>query len=115
MSDEEQLVKIMALISQAEHGNQANSEQQILSYQNLIQGIAFCSDEIITNLAYEHSKYRGMPRRSAEYRVVQEASLLPSYGMEYHEAKNEANEDIVVGVGPEGVLIYDTNMTEISR
>lgn len=115
VSDEERLVEILALIAQAEHGDQANNEQQVLYYQNLIQGIACPSSEILTDIAYKHSNYRGMPRQSAEYRVVQEASVLSGYGMEYHEAKNVNNEDICVGVGPEGVVIYDTNMTEISR
>lgn len=115
VSDEDHLVRIMALMAQAEHGNQANTEQQILSYQNLIQGIVSSSDDFLTNLAYEHANYRGMCRISAEYKVIQEVSALPGYGMEYHEAKNEANEDLVVGVGPEGVVIYDSNMTEFSR
>lgn len=115
VSDEEQLVRILALMAQAEHGNQVHSEQQILSYQNLMHGITSSSEEIQIKLAYEHAKYRGMPKLTSEYKVVQEASALPGYGMEYHEAKNEGNEDIHVGVGPEGVVIYDTDMTEMSR
>ncbi|XP_022341160.2 E3 ubiquitin-protein ligase MYLIP-like [Crassostrea virginica] len=115
VSDEDQLVRILALMAQAEHGNQAHSEQQILSYQNLMHGITSSSEEIQIKLAYEHAKYRGMRKLTSEYKVVQEASALPGYGMEYHEAKNEGNEDIHVGVGPEGVVIYDTDMTEMSR
>lgn len=35
--------------------------------------------------------------------------------MEYYEVKNEVNEDLVVGVGLEGVVIYDSNMIEFLR
>ncbi|KAJ8303475.1 hypothetical protein KUTeg_019871 [Tegillarca granosa] len=112
INENAKLAKIIALMSQAEYGEQVNNCHQFHLYKSLLDRIADCDDEILGRIAIEHSKLHGITKCTAEYRVLQESSELQNYGMEYHEAKT-TNCDLI-GVGPDGIFIYNTSSTDSS-
>lgn len=49
----------------------------------------------------------GTSKHTAEYRLIQEASSLQNYGMEFHTARYTNGDYVHIGVGPEGVFLSD--------
>ena len=71
------------------------------------------TEELLYKVIDEHSHLKGMCKSTAEYKVIQEAAELPMYGMEYHECKNSSNMNVMVGVGPEGIFVYNHEDMEL--
>lgn len=46
-----------------------------------------------------------MAKHTAEYRLLQEVSRLPTFGYEFHEVRSAHGDKILFGVGPEGLLL----------
>lgn len=106
VSDQSKLVKILALIAQEEFGDQVSA-----GYETFIEKLCNGADpDFVRSVVKSHAELHNLSSQNAQYRMLQEASSLEDYGMEKHEAKNEQRKLITVGVGPEGVFIYDLDM-----
>lgn len=116
VSDETKLVKIMALIAQEEFGDQVSNYMHTRGYQSFIDQVCPHSESnFLGNVAHSHMELHGVSSATAEYRMLQEASSVEDYGMEKHEAKNAERKLITVGVGPDGIFIYDNHMELAER
>ena len=115
VSEEDQLVRILAWMTQAEYGDQINDMQQFNIYRALMMGIVIPSNEILTSIALQHAKLNRKSRVTAEYNMIQEVAKLQNYGMEYHKAHDECGETVHVGVGPDGIFVCDDNMDIVMR
>ncbi|KAK3086353.1 hypothetical protein FSP39_017311 [Pinctada imbricata] len=106
VSDNDQLALILALMTQAEYGDQINDVRQFDLYQSVMNGIELPSHDMLTSIAIHHSKLRQKSRVCSEYQMVQEVAKLQNYGTEFHKAVLEGGEAAQVGVGPDGVFVY---------
>ncbi|XP_070574139.1 E3 ubiquitin-protein ligase MYLIP-like [Ptychodera flava] len=101
-----QSAKLCALIAQSESGDYVKEKSQYNFYPNFIPQ---WSTTFLNSVVLEHTKLRGMSKSTAEYRVLQEASACDNFGMEYYEVRNNADQAMKLGVGPEGLTIYDAD------
>ncbi|XP_077982256.1 E3 ubiquitin-protein ligase MYLIP-like isoform X2 [Glandiceps talaboti] len=101
-----QAIKLCALMAQAESGDYTKEKSQYTFYPNYIPQ---WSTTFLNSVALEHAKLEGMSSTTAEYRVLQEAAAFDNFGMEYHDVKNNVGHDMKLGVGPEGLTIYDAD------
>ncbi|XP_063441889.1 E3 ubiquitin-protein ligase MYLIP-like [Mytilus trossulus] len=115
VQDETKLVTILALIAQEEFGDHVSNRLHLPGYETFLERICPQSDpDFLKSVASCHSELRGVSSQNAEYRMLQEASTLEDYGMEKHEVKMD-RKLMSVGVGPEGVFIYDNHMELVDR
>lgn len=115
VQDETKLVTILALIAQEEFGDHVSNRLHLPGYETFLERICPQSDpDFLKSVASCHSGLRGVSSQNAEYRMLQEASTLEDYGMEKHEVKMD-RKLMSVGVGPEGVFIYDNHMELVDR
>lgn len=111
ISDQSKLVNILALIAQEEFGDQVSA-----GYETFIDKLCPGADaDFVRSVVNSHAELHNLSSQNAQYRMLQEASTLEDFGMEKHEAKNEQRKLITVGVGPDGVFIYDINMDLVER
>ncbi|XP_002733818.1 E3 ubiquitin-protein ligase MYLIP-like [Saccoglossus kowalevskii] len=103
-----QAAKLCALIAQAESGDYSKDKSQYNFYPHYIPN---WPTTFSTNVVMEHRKLAGMNRGAAEYRVLQEASACENFGMEYHEVRNNVGQPMKLGVGPNGLTIYEDDYT----
>lgn len=112
---DDQIKYLAALIALAEYGEYDPRTHQLNSYKTLLGDIHQPSSQLLHSIAEMHKSLVGTTRESAQYKFLQEASKLPNYGVEYHEAKDCSGETVTVGIGPDGVFRYDTNMELIEK
>jgi len=102
--DGEHEAKMAALMVQAESGDvRPNSTQHSLYPSYLPHPDA----ALLRCVAQGHLALKGMEPTTAEYRLLQEASRLDTYGVESFYVKESCGRDMHLGVGPEGIALYD--------
>lgn len=111
---EEQVVKMVALMAQAEHGNFDRRTHQMNLYKTLIGEICKPTPELINRIVEAHKLLVGLSKESAQYKLLQESAELQNYGVEYHEAVY-AGDSISIGIGPSGVFMYNPNMVMLEK
>lgn len=101
-------IPLMALI---EHGPHDTRTHQLNIYKRLYTIVSDQepSPEMIRQFVEDHIALGSMTKETAQYKFLQIVHKLPSYGMEFHEAF--LSTDMVhLGVGPGGVLLYNSEM-----
>ena len=111
-----QLSHLTGLIAQAEFGDfvPQRAHLQLTQYGSLLPE-GHQEMDVLSRVLFEHNRSRGLSERSAKYRVVQAASSLEGYGVEYHTVTNvESGQLCQMGVGPAGITIVEdgTDATE---
>ncbi|CAH1270221.1 E3 ubiquitin-protein ligase MYLIP-like [Branchiostoma lanceolatum] len=104
--------RIAALIAQAETGDYDcnNADLYASCYPAYLPT---WSNDILSAIAAEHDKIRGMKRATAEYNMVKECSELEGYGQENYAVKDSSGVNMHIGVGPEGILLMDDDLNTI--
>jgi len=98
-------VSVFALIAQAQFGDYNRTE--VVRY-NLITPKHYQGDnDFLANLVQDHSSLEGMTQECAETKMLKTVAELVSYGVEYHVVKNGTDQTFHLGVGPEGIAVYD--------
>ena len=108
------MVHMYALIAQTEHGNFDRRTHQLNLYKTMLSDSFEATPELIHRIADAHAQLVGVSKESAQYKLLQEAGSLPSYGVEYHEAQY-GGDIINVGIGPTGVFLYSANMELVEK
>ena len=98
---------VAGLIAQATHGDYDNSLLHPQQYMDILPPNS--SAELLTEVISEHAQLAGLGHESAEYRMLQEMSTLESFGVEYFEVKDSQSQQLHMGVGPEGIALYNMN------
>lgn len=114
---EDKIPKLVALAAQAEFGDQTSNSYQIEIYANLLGFMkeSLSVTDAIDAITQEHHRLLNVAKQQAEYRLIQVAFELPTFGFEFHEVRSARGEKIMFGVGPEGLLLKNTtNNTEES-
>ena len=96
-----EMALLAALLAQAEQGNYSPHGQQ---YAGL--PAALCREDFLTQVMAEHMRLRGMKPQQAEYKFLQEAAALDSYGVEVYDAKDSHGQAVLFGVGPQALHLY---------
>ncbi|OWF53504.1 E3 ubiquitin-protein ligase MYLIP-like [Mizuhopecten yessoensis] len=110
VTDEAQLVRIASLSAQVELGDQVDNPMLLQLYEKILEGLTpDPSSDLVKEVAIGHGDLMRVTKAHAEYRLLQEASIIENYGTEYHEAKNLSGNSVSIGVGPEGIFFYDLN------
>lgn len=107
--------KLVSLIAQVEYGDQTSNSYQLTVYETILHSLNQQANRIFLDAIWqEHGAQRGVPRHSAEYRMLQEVASLPTFGTEFHAVRSAHGEQILFGVGPEGILLKNmsTNVQE---
>nr|KAG5690589.1 hypothetical protein BaRGS_022593 [Batillaria attramentaria] len=103
---ETRVAKVVALVAQAEFGDQTTNCYQLKDYEHILQKIGLQADQnLVESIVQEHGALHGVPPHTAEYRLLQEVATLPTFGIEFHEVRSAHGEKIQFGVGPEGLLL----------
>lgn len=115
--NEGKIPKLVALVAQAEFGDQTSNSYQRELYANLLsvmkESLVLSVPNVINLIAQEHQQLLNVSKNQAEYRLLQEAFRLPTFRYEFHEVHSARGEKILFGVGPEGLLLKNTtNNTE---
>ncbi|GAB1606786.1 E3 ubiquitin-protein ligase MYLIP-like [Argonauta hians] len=66
-----------------------------------------------SEISEQHGKISGLNRVQAEYKLLQEVAELSNYGMLFHEAKNCGGDNVHIGVGPQGITIFDDHFVQV--
>lgn len=111
---EEQRLRMIALIAQAEQGNFDKRCHQLNLYKTKLCGVSDPTPEDLHSIVAAHTQLCGTSREVAQYRLLQEAAELENYGVEFHEA-SVTGEIIQVGVGPKGVALHKNNSDVVER
>lgn len=112
---DDQIKYLTALIAIAEYGEYDPKTLQLNSYKTLLGDIHQPSSTLIHSIAEMHKSLVGTTRESAQYKFLQEASKLQNYGIEHHEAKDCSDETVTIGIGPDGVFRYNSNMELVEK
>ncbi len=72
-------------------------------------------DHYDTRIRREHHKLAGTPSEMAIEKFLNEASNLEHYGVEMHEVVSGNHTKMIVGVGPEYILIMSPQMEVFDR
>ncbi|XP_005106283.1 E3 ubiquitin-protein ligase MYLIP [Aplysia californica] len=113
--DECKLAKLVAYITQAEHGDLTCNSYQRHTYEEILKELYptyIPSQTLIDRVLWEHSNLHGMPRASSRYFMLQIVSELPGYGMEVHKVHTAQGFDVNFGVGPEGLVLQNAKTKE---
>lgn len=62
-----------------------------------------------------HKELEGVSQTSAEYQALQLVSSLSNYGVEWHSARDSEGQEMLIGVGPEGLFVCKTDFTPVDR
>ncbi|XP_051573833.1 E3 ubiquitin-protein ligase MYLIP-B-like isoform X2 [Myxocyprinus asiaticus] len=68
-----------------------------------------------TSICWRHKELEGVSQASAEYQALQLVSSLNNYGVEWHSARGSEGQELLIGVGPEGLFVCKTDFTPIER
>lgn len=116
VTNEAQLVRIASLCAQVDLGDQRDNPMLLQLYEKILEH--FTPDptsDLIREVMIGHENLIGVTKAQAEYRMLQEASMIQNYGTEYHEARSVNGNALHVGVGPEGIFLYDLNNELIEK
>ena len=110
------MAKILALIAQAELGDcvRNNATGPLPSLYSSFYPPLEKNERLAVLVAADHGHLAGLAQGSCVYRMLQETSAVQGYGVEWYEAReNTAN--FLLGVGPEGISIFDEEGNEQPR
>lgn len=62
-----------------------------------------------------HKSLEGVSQASVEYQALQLVSSLNFYGVEWHSSRDSEGQELLIGVGPEGLFVCKTDFTPIER
>ena len=63
----------------------------------------------------KHRQLEGRNRASAEYSVLQLVASAEHYGVDWHRARDSAGQVLSVGVGPEGIVTCQEDLSVTNR
>ncbi|RXN10228.1 E3 ubiquitin- ligase MYLIP-B isoform X1 [Labeo rohita] len=110
--DAEQAIELCALLAQAEFGDYNHNTVKYCYSQIYGQDP---SHDTVNNIFLRHKSLEGVSQASAEYQALQLVSSLNYYGVEWHAARDSEGQELVIGVGPEGLFVCKTDFTPIER
>ncbi|XP_052002815.1 E3 ubiquitin-protein ligase MYLIP-B-like [Xyrauchen texanus] len=110
--DTEQAIEFCALLAQAEFGDYSHNTANYCYSQIYGQEP---SHDTINNICWRHKELEGVSQASAEYLALQLVSSLNNYGIEWHSARGSEGQELLIGVGPEGLFVCKTDFTPIER
>ncbi|XP_016376291.1 E3 ubiquitin-protein ligase MYLIP-B isoform X1 [Sinocyclocheilus rhinocerous] len=110
--DMEQAIELCALLAQAEFGDHNHNTANYCYSQIYGQDP---SHDTINNIFFRHKSLEGVSQASAEYQALQLVSSLNYYGVEWHSARDSEGQELLIGVGPEGLFVCKTDFTPIER
>ncbi|XP_051576961.1 E3 ubiquitin-protein ligase MYLIP-B-like isoform X2 [Myxocyprinus asiaticus] len=111
--DTEKAIELCALLAQAEFGDY-NHNMAKYCYSQIYQGQE-PSHETINNICWRHKELEGVSQSSAEYQALQLVSSLNNYGVDWHSARDSEGQELLLGVGPEGLFVSKTDFTPLER
>ncbi|XP_042628459.1 E3 ubiquitin-protein ligase MYLIP-B [Cyprinus carpio] len=110
--DAEQAIELCALLAQAEFGDYTHNTVNYCYSQIYGQDP---SHDTINNIFLRHKSLEGVSQASAEYQALQLVSSLNYYGVEWHSACDSEGQELLIGVGPEGLFVCKIDFTPIER
>lgn len=69
----------------------------------------------INSIIAKHKELEGLSQASAEYQVLQIATTLENYGVEWHSVRDSEGQKLLIGVGPEGISTCKDDFSPINR
>ncbi len=67
------------------------------------------------SIFFRHKSLEGVSQASAEYQALQLVSSLNYYGVEWHSSRDAEGQELLIGVGAEGLFVCKTDFTPIER
>ncbi|XP_016139063.1 E3 ubiquitin-protein ligase MYLIP-B-like isoform X1 [Sinocyclocheilus grahami] len=110
--DAEQAIELCALLAQAKFGDYNHNTANYCYSQIYGQDP---SRDTINNILLRHKSLESVSQASAEYQALQLVSSLNYYGVEWHSARDSEGQELLIGVGPEGLFVCKTDLTPIER
>ncbi|XP_050564574.1 E3 ubiquitin-protein ligase MYLIP isoform X2 [Cygnus atratus] len=108
----EHAIELSALLAQMKFGDY-NQNTAKYNYEEL------CAKELTTtileSITAKHKQLEGLSQASAEYQVLQIATTLENYGVEWHSVRDSEGQKLLIGVGPEGISICKDDFSPINR
>lgn len=102
---------------QADHGRFDRQNHQMNMYKGMLCAISRDlnpTPEFINSIVDCHIDLGDMSKESAVYQVLQIAAGLKNYGVEFHDSLSDS--DVTqVGVGPQGVTMYNSSKDIVER
>ncbi|XP_056617958.1 E3 ubiquitin-protein ligase MYLIP-B [Triplophysa dalaica] len=108
--DKEQAIELSALLAQAEFGDYNHNTPK---YSQIYGQDP--SHDTINKIYMRHKDLEGVSQTSVEYQALQLVSSLGNYGVEWHSAHDSEGQELLIGVGPEGLLVCKTDFTPVDR
>ena len=117
MLTEDQSVDIAAFMAQVELGDLRSDGPSCTSYQyaSFVPSSHTENSDFASRIRHRHSELAGLVPESAKYRMIQLIGSLDSYGVEYHQVWNSTGQAFHMGVGPEGIRLYDMDWKTAKR
>lgn len=110
----EQVIELCVLVAQAQYGDHTSPAVQYSQlYQQLLRHQP--DNATIKSIMERHRELEGRNQVSAEYSVLQLVASAEHYGVEWHHARDSDGQAVAVGVGPEGVVICQEDLSVICR
>lgn len=104
------LVKLASYVAQSELGDYS-AEEHKPGYLGELELVPNQDSVIEKEIAKLHPAHAGQTPEQAENNFLQHVRTLDAYGIEMHRAKNQSGEDILIGVGSAGIVVFnDSNM-----
>lgn len=110
--DAEQAIELCALLAQAEFGDYKQNTAKYCYSQIYGQDP---SHDTINTISLKHKSLEGVSQASAEYQALQLVSSLTYYGVEWHFARDSEGQELLIGVGQEGLFVCKSDFTPIER
>ena len=94
-----------AIIAQVELGNysQLGGRAVGMGYTAFTPG----NTDFSVAVGTAHAKLESLDRTAAEYKLLKEVSTWNCYGVEYHKIRSGSGQVDQMGVGPNGIALYD--------
>lgn len=70
------------------------------------------SDELLDKIAELHQTHRGQTPSEAELLYMENAQMLAQYGLHMYQAKDENGNDVSIGVGAVGLMVYQRQLRQ---
>lgn len=102
-----QAVRTTALISQVELGNYSQQASRAIGTGYTTFAPSNSDKNFSVAVAVAHTKLESLDRIAAEYKLLQEVSTWNCYGVEYHKIRSGSAQVDQMGVGPNGIALYD--------
>ena len=100
--------QLAALVSQVQHGDVRNNYPLLNKYQEYLQEEASMED--LEDVRRLHVDLKGSSPTNAQNQFLKEISQTGCYGQEFYEVRNDgAQTGTHLGVGPDGIAVYDKN------